>query len=173
MDIQMPVLDGMAATQTLRSAGYAGPIVALTANVMKSDLERYREIGCDDVLAKPVERERFYRVIGAQLASGPARCRAVDARFQRELAALKADFCTRLPEQIDAITQALARADWDALRPLIHVLKGTAGSYGFGRLTELSREIEREIAAGRQAEAARVCEGLIVEARAASAPAGA
>jgi signal transduction histidine kinase/AmiR/NasT family two-component response regulator len=174
MDIQMPILDGMAATQILRSAGYAAPIVALTANVMKSDLQRYREIGCNDVLAKPVDRERFYEVIAAQLASGPAGCKSADDAFEREMAALKAEFTARLPGQVDAIADALARADWKALGSLIHVLKGTAGSYGLGHLTELSRQIEREIAAGRQAEATRMCDGLILEARAAAAlPAGA
>jgi signal transduction histidine kinase/CheY-like chemotaxis protein len=61
MDIQMPVMDGVEATRLLRAAGYARPILALTANVMKSDVARYREAGCDDVLAKPVNREAFTR----------------------------------------------------------------------------------------------------------------
>ena len=172
MDIQMPVLDGVSATQILRSCGYGGPIVALTANVMKSDVQRYREIGCNDVLAKPVERERFFGVIGALLASDRAQhtARADDA-FERDLVCLKAAFCAGLPGQIEAIRAALVRADWAALRSLIHVLKGTAGSYGFGRLTELSAQIEAEIATGRHAVATRLCDALAVEAHAALAPA--
>jgi CheY-like chemotaxis protein len=165
MDIQMPLLDGMQATQILRSAGYAGPIVALTANVMKADVQRYLESGCNDVLAKPVERERFYDVIATQLAGGTAQRKAVDDDgFEREMVSLTAAFRARLPSQIDAIRVALARADWDALRALIHVLKGSAGSYGFGHLTDLSAQIEGELAAGRTAAAARLCESLIAEA---------
>jgi CheY-like chemotaxis protein len=167
MDIQMPVLDGIGATQILRSAGYSGPIVALTANVMASDLQRYREAGCNDVLAKPVERQRFYDVIAAQLASGTARSRVVDDAFEREMAALAADFRAGLPDQLDAIADALARGSWSELRSLAHVLKGTAGSFGFDRLTELSKQIEEAIAAGRRTEAARRCEELACEAQAA------
>ncbi len=167
MDIQMPVLDGVEATRLLRAAGYARPIVALTANVMKADVQRYREIGCDDVLAKPVERERFYEVIAAQLAQH-RRARSAtpdDDEFDREMAALHAEFRAGLPSHIDTVRQALARADWPGLQSLIHTLKGTAGSYGFPRLTELSAQIEAEIAAGRPGRATVLCEGLILEAR--------
>jgi CheY-like chemotaxis protein len=169
MDIQMPVLDGMSATQLLRSAGYGGPIVALTANVMQSDLQRYREVGCNDVLAKPVERQRFYDVIAAQLASGDASrpCRRVDPAFQREMAELSDNFRAGLPQQIEAIASALAQAHWSDLRARVHRLKGTAGTFGFDRLTELSRQAEDAIAGGRQAEAAAACDRLVREARSA------
>ena len=167
MDIQMPVLDGIAATKTLRAAGYVGPIVALTANVMKADMQRYRESGCNDVLAKPVERDRFYQVIGEQIAA-PASSRrdGRDDEFDREIAELTAQFRAGLPGQLDEIRSAMTRSDRERLKSLIHTLKGTAGSYGFPRLTDLCREIETEIHAGRHGRANVLCEGLILEARA-------
>jgi signal transduction histidine kinase len=166
MDIQMPVLDGVAATQMLRGAGYSRPIVALTANVMKSDVQRYREIGCDDVLAKPVERERFYQVIAALVgaATQPAGIEG-DDDYAREIAALAAEFRAGLPAQIDRIRAALTRDDWSELKSLLHTLKGTAGSYGYGRLTDLSADVEAELSAGRMERATVLCEGLILEAR--------
>ena len=166
MDIQMPVLDGVAATQMLRGAGYSRPIVALTANVMKSDVQRYREIGCDDVLAKPVERERFYQVIAALVgaATQPAGIEG-DDDYAREIAALAAEFRAGLPAQIDRIRAALTRDDWAELKALLHTLKGTAGSYGYGRLTDLSAEVEAELSAGRMERATVLCEGLILDAR--------
>ena len=166
MDIQMPLLDGVAATQTLRRAGYQQPIVALTANVMKSDLQRYREIGCDDVLAKPVDREHFYQVIARLLEIEIDSVHATELDEDQELAALAAEFRAGLPRQLDAIREALMHSDWVELASLLHVLKGTAGSFGYGRLTELAGQVEAELAAQRHGRASVLCEGLILEARA-------
>ncbi|WP_428421520.1 ATP-binding protein [Methylibium sp.] len=165
MDVQMPVMDGIAATQMLRAAGYRRPIIALTANVMKSDIQRYREAGCDQVLAKPVDREVFYEVVARHLlAADAATGEPDDPDFLREMAELKAAFVAGLPGQIDAIRAALRSADWPALTSLMHTLKGTAGSYGFGRLTDLAAEVETELRATRTVRAAVMCEGLLLEA---------
>jgi len=63
MDIQMPVMDGRDATLAIRDAGVNTPIVAVTANVMLEDKEEYKEAGCNEVMAKPIEKEPFYKML--------------------------------------------------------------------------------------------------------------
>ncbi|MGD9340295.1 MAG: ATP-binding protein [Chromatiales bacterium] len=57
MDISMPVMDGIEATRAIRSAEVAGthlPIVALTANAIPSERDRFLAAGLDDILVKPI-----------------------------------------------------------------------------------------------------------------------
>ena len=68
MDIQMPVMNGRDATLALREAGVNTPVVALTANVMAEDIAEYRLAGCNDHLAKPIDKQRFYEVLARYLA---------------------------------------------------------------------------------------------------------
>ena len=66
MDISMPIMDGVQATQRIRAqSGKSGrvPIVALTANALPEDVARFREAGMLDVLVKPVTRESLRRVL--------------------------------------------------------------------------------------------------------------
>jgi len=76
MDMQMPVMDGLAAVQAIREAETrAGrsptPILALTANVMSHQIAEYRAAGMDGFIAKPIEVAALFASLEAALA--PAR----------------------------------------------------------------------------------------------------
>jgi signal transduction histidine kinase/ActR/RegA family two-component response regulator len=73
MDMQMPELDGYAATQRLREAGYGAPIIALTAHSVHEERARCLAAGCDDYATKPIPREELRRVVSRHLGTKRSR----------------------------------------------------------------------------------------------------
>ena len=69
MDIHMPVMDGIEATLVLRNHFPDIKVVAVTANVMKVDVEKYKSIGCWDYISKPVEFSELVRVTSRYIES--------------------------------------------------------------------------------------------------------
>jgi CheY-like chemotaxis protein len=61
MDLQLPEMDGLTATRHLRGIDKlkAVPIIALTANVMKEDIEKAREAGCNGFVGKPIDVDKL------------------------------------------------------------------------------------------------------------------
>jgi two-component system CheB/CheR fusion protein len=87
LDMQMPIMDGFQAAPRLRQAGHAGHIIALTANAMKGDEQRCLAAGCDEYLAKPVDRLRLLYVLAqdgrrAQPAAQPEPASSAELRTQ-------------------------------------------------------------------------------------------
>lgn len=80
MDMQMPRLDGLAATQRIRlqPGGAEVPILAMTANAFASDRQRCLEAGMDDFVTKPVSPERLFAALLTWL-SAPRQATAGDS----------------------------------------------------------------------------------------------
>jgi signal transduction histidine kinase/CheY-like chemotaxis protein/HPt (histidine-containing phosphotransfer) domain-containing protein len=147
MDMQMPIMDGMQAVKILREKAYNKPIAALTANAMKKDREYCLDAGCDDFLAKPVDRNQFFELLKKYLTVGeidnttPITSTMDDDEFQDIIDM----FVERLPATQKNIHDAYAIQDWERLTGLAHELKGVSGSLGFPSLTEVSGTIEKAL----------------------------
>lgn len=64
MDIQMPEMDGLKATQWIRKSGQKQiPIIALTAQTMKGDREKFLSVGMNDFISKPIKREQVFEMV--------------------------------------------------------------------------------------------------------------
>lgn len=75
MDIQLPGMDGLAATALLKQDPLTAaiPVIALTAMAMKADAEKTRIAGCDGYIVKPLRYQELYDAIDALLADEPPR----------------------------------------------------------------------------------------------------
>jgi len=63
MDMYMPVMDGIKAASVISAMGTGTPIVALTANIMKSDLEKYQQNGICDYCGKPFTKQELWKTL--------------------------------------------------------------------------------------------------------------
>ncbi len=69
MDMQMPVMDGIEATRTIRAAENPIPIIALTANVMQKHRDQFNQADCNGFIAKPIDKYELKRVLQRYLPS--------------------------------------------------------------------------------------------------------
>ena len=73
MDLQLPGMDGLAATALLKKdpVTAAIPVIALTAMAMKEDREKSQLAGCDAYITKPLRYQELYAAIDTLLAKSP------------------------------------------------------------------------------------------------------
>jgi CheY-like chemotaxis protein/nitrogen-specific signal transduction histidine kinase len=196
MDVQMPDIDGMDATQRIRERlGAASPrVIAVTANAMPGDRERCLAAGMDDYLSKPIQHQALRAAIElprgaatpatrtAGRAAAPPPAGAIDWRRIESLdpfdvdgsmvAAAIASFLADAPGRIRAILEAHAAGNAAGLAAAAHALKGAAANIGAAQLQELSQDIESAAREGRLEGAgkpAAALEKALAEARAALA----
>jgi len=146
MDMQMPVMGGLEATQWLRQIGCRTPIVALTANAMKQDRDRCIASGADDYLTKPVDLESFYRVLKTYLHDelvNKQKNNYVNEEIANdpEFKMLVQQFIDGLVDTANSIDIAVYHQDWSSVESLSHRLKGVGGNYGFPEISNLAHEI--------------------------------
>jgi CheY-like chemotaxis protein/HPt (histidine-containing phosphotransfer) domain-containing protein len=161
MDVQMPEMDGYQATRELRRAGYARPIVALTADTRPETRQACLDAGCTEFLTKPVERKRLLAACRRFISADPdlgaaegAPLRSVLAGDPR-IARVLDGFISRLPQRVKQFEECVASGDVAGLKHAVHNLKGAGAGYGFEPLSESATRVEEALRTHKSLEAVR------------------
>jgi PAS domain S-box-containing protein len=153
MDRQMPVMDGLTATRTLRAWEKANgraptPIIALTASALKGDRETCLAAGCTAYLSKPIKQEVLLQAIADYSAAaappppGDDEPTASAARAGRMLAERTPAYLLHCRQNVIDMDGALDRADFEAVTILGHNLRGSGGGFGFPAITDIGAGLE-------------------------------
>ncbi|MEO5682188.1 MAG: ATP-binding protein, partial [Chitinophagaceae bacterium] len=172
MDIQMPEMDGISATQCIRQLPDAKkaaiPIIALTANALKGDSETYIQAGMNDYLSKPFTEDSLFNVIKRNLAAplqeelyqtplpepppiqeatgaslyDLSMVRTVSGGDEAFIKKMVQLFIETVPPGIKDLHDALAKQEWQRIGKIAHKLKSTIDSMGIAVLKDDIRIIE-------------------------------
>ncbi len=168
MDVQMPLMDGIAATRKIREHFADLPIIAMTAHAMVEEKQRCYQAGMNDHIAKPINPESFYQVLahwvkapaGATVFLAPIVETSQEVFLPESLPpfdmalALKHvsgkkqllrkiifDFNQQYQNGIVVLRELITNQQADAAR-FVHTLKGIASTLGASNLAESAKKIE-------------------------------
>jgi signal transduction histidine kinase/CheY-like chemotaxis protein len=173
MDIQMPVMDGLTATRTLRAKGgkYAEiPIIAMTAHGLKGDREKSLEAGMNDHVTKPIEPPLLFAALAefieveVQQSPEPAQPTVSESLDITELPGIDMEqamervvgngpflkkillsFKQQNDNFLDEVSKSLSISGWDVAIRHAHTLKGSAGNLAALALADRAGELEDKL----------------------------
>jgi CheY-like chemotaxis protein/HPt (histidine-containing phosphotransfer) domain-containing protein len=170
MDIQMPNMDGLAATAKIRAMQdpyrSAIPIIALTANALKTDSDLYLAAGMNDYISKPFGEANLFQVISRNLirnekkpvmksedtqkTSMPGNENLFDLSTIRDISGGDEGFVKKMielfietvPTNLKELNSSLNTENWEQVSKSAHKLKSTIDSMGIVSIREDIRKVE-------------------------------
>ena len=161
MDIEMPEMDGVEATQLIKAQfppEKCPRIVAVTANAMAGDRERFLDAGMDDYISKPIRVEALVDALTAVGKKAPAETErenagAIDTSSldnllevvggdREALVELTESFLANGPDLLNQLRSSVGNEDVAGFRRAAHTLKSSATDFGATALADLCAGLE-------------------------------
>ncbi|MDR2580463.1 MAG: transporter substrate-binding domain-containing protein [Fibromonadaceae bacterium] len=146
MDMFMPVMDGMEAAAKIIAMDTGSPIAAMTANVMTSELEKYKRNGMPDCLGKPFTSQELWQLLLKYLT--PVSSEPISGNIDEyddiieQKKIMQLNFYKNNQAVHTEIAEAFATGDIKLAHRLAHTLKGSAGLLGKAALRSAALEVE-------------------------------
>jgi len=144
MDVNMPIMGGLEATILINKMGLEIPVVAVTANVMTTDYERYRSAGMSKSLGKPFRPHELYecllsflRPIGYEGKKGNA---DLEEKFKERVKRL---FVKENSNVIERLKSALDSEDMVKAHRIVHTIKSNAALIGEKDVQNIAMMLEK------------------------------
>lgn len=145
MDLHMPGMDGRDAARTIREAGYAMPIVAVTANALPETRNEALAAGMDDFITKPVTEqallETLHRLLPHRCAGAVVEPGGAD-RLGRLQSELRNAFRAYVPHYLTALEE-IGTVPSGQVRALAHQMAGAAATCYLPEIADAARALER------------------------------
>lgn len=172
MDCQLPDLDGYEATRLIRSPespvrNHDIPVIAMTAHAMAGDREKCLASGMNDYISKPIDSALLERAVERWTGASRQACGVMPKTAQvpvpvpsalefneedllerlsgNEILAQRivSRFLEGMPQQLDALAEAVNRYDSMAARQGAHAIKGAAANVGGQQMSQLAAQLEK------------------------------
>jgi CheY-like chemotaxis protein len=164
MDLQMPEMDGLEATRIIRNElKITTPMIALTANALKNEIEKCMEVGMNDYVTKPFEEKHFLQVVTKNCnlkmitkKSQPMDIEIKDIKKQYDLVKIielshgndsfvqkMSDlFCTNMKESVNELKHGFQANDYPKIKSVAHRMKPMIDNMCIHSLTQDIRDLE-------------------------------
>lgn len=176
MDIQMPEMGGVEASKLIRQfddkTKASVPIIAITANTLKGDAEKYKAAGMSDCLPKPFEEPQLFEIIAKNLTTKKkpsfndikkeeaaslnvsqnengnhpmydlTMIKSVSGGDEDFIKKMVMLFMETVPKNVEELKKSSQNEDWEQVSKLAHKLKSTIDSMGIITLKTIIRSVE-------------------------------
>ncbi|MEA3383851.1 MAG: transporter substrate-binding domain-containing protein, partial [Campylobacterota bacterium] len=163
MDLQMPIMDGIEATKIIREIDKVIPIIALTANAMKEDIEKTQKVGMQEHLNKPIDVKKLYDVMLKYISVKNNKVddstkvsfnilekynfKCIDKQLGLSYLMNNEDLYINILNSFynNFKDLDLVKLQEDELKRTLHTLKGLSGNIGAKELNSIALELENKI----------------------------